>query len=443
MHLSPLLLAALGLAGVFAGRLVFGRWFNHLALYSFIWGAGLALFEMRLIDYRPLTVEIWMIVGYAWLAFCVGSITLVLARIAAGALPDSTAPIKPVRELALENRLLMFSIMVLSTVALAAVLQHWSVLINRFGGISGVLLNGNRIYHMRNANQIPGLIPYVDAFSLTAAFLAGIYGARTGRIGLLALFPLMVVVLEDIGLVGRAKMLNAGILFSSAYFLAKIGHATKKTRQFIKKGRRLLMLTLLVAVFFAATEFVRTSRGAFESFYGTSRELSNFERNAVITPSLYMYLSVHIGVFNAYWKADKEHSFPGSNTFAPLFRILARFDIADDVPYFQKFYNIPLSANTGTYLRELHADFGIIGILIVPYLLGFFCTFLWLRIKHRARLTSIALLTHLYVIVAFSFLYQVTRLGYWAVSLIAALFVSSLIDYRCAITPAGRKQNGS
>lgn len=433
MTVSPLLLASIGLGGILLGRLAFDRWFNHFSLYSLIWGVGLALFEMKLIDYRSLTVETWIIVGYAWLAFAVGSVTVILAKTAVGAWPEPGPAMELTRNVAREKKLLVFFIIVLSSIGLCAVSQHWSVLLNRFGGVSGVLMSGYKIYRMRNANQIPGLIPYLDAFSLTATFLAGVYSARTRKIGLLALFPLLSVVLEDIGLVGRAKMLNAGILFGSGYFLTKLKTVNLKNWRPINKFRRLFVLSSVALLFLIAAEFVRTSRGAFESFYGTSRQLSKFERSAIITPSLYMYLSSHVGVLNAYWEAGGENPFPGSNTFAPVFRILSRFEIADDVPYYQKFYNTPINTNTGTYLREIHADFGLGGIIIGPYLLGFFCTFLWCKIKRFSRLTAIAVLTHFYVIVAFSFLYQVTRLGYWFVSFFAAVIVSYFIDHCCQV----------
>jgi oligosaccharide repeat unit polymerase len=244
------------------------------------------------------------------------------------------------------------------------------------------------------------------------------------------LFPLLAIILSDMAQGGRVKIIIAGILFFSAYFLTRLLPASAKTFQSISKVRRLLAMALVLAVMLAAIEFVRSYRGVQERFYGASKELSSFENTAFITPSIYIYLSSHAGVFNAYWKAGGEQSFPGSNTFAPLFRILSRVDLVEYTPYFTKFYNIPISSNTGTYLRELHADFGVAGILTVPYLLGFLCTLVWFRIKRQATLTSVILLAHLYVIVAFSFFYQVTRLGQWAVSLITALLVCSFIDHR-------------
>lgn len=443
MHLSPFFPAAVGLVGVVAGRLVFNRWFNHLSLYSLIWGTGLALFEMRLIDYTPLTAEVWMMIGYAWIAFAAGSVTLIIARAAIGASTDAHKMTPPNRSAVLERRLLAVFTIASSIVALAATLQHWSVLIDIFGSVAGVLINGYKVYRLRVDNQLSGMIPYFDAFGLTAAFMGGLYSARVGKIKLVALLPLFIVVLEDIGIAGRAKMLIAGILFCSSYLLAKIAPGQEKRLPATRKGRGLLAFGIVLVTFLVAAEFVRNTRGGFEDFYGTSSELRKFEHTAILTPSMYLYLSSHCGVFNAYWKAGSENPFPGSNTFAPFFRILAKAGIADEVPYYQKFYNIPFGSNTGTYLRELHADFGLAGILVAPYALGFFCTILWFRIKRQANLMSIALLTHLYLIIAFSYLYQATRLGYWLVSLIAALLVCRFIDRRCRLQTVMEYRNAN
>ncbi len=437
INLIPLLLATLGLLGMIVGRFLFGRWYNHVSLYALVWGAGLALYELRLINYAPLKSEVWLMILYAWIAFALGSVVYILARSAARVPNIERVTAISAHSRFMESRLLAIFTFILSIVALATTLQHWSVLIDQFGSVTDVLMNGYKVYRMRVADQLPGMIPYFDSFSLTASFFGGLYSSRVGKIKPLTLLPLFIVIVEDIGIAGRAKMLMAAILFTSAYFIAKVGQVRTRTAQ-PGRWKRLLATGLIVAIFLVAAEFVRNIRGAFESFYGASRKLSKLEDYAFLTPSLYMYLSSHFGVFNAYWKAEAEHPFPGSNTFAPLFRVLAKWELAESVPYYQRFYNIPFSSNTGTYLRELHADFGAAGILVVPFLLSLACTILWVRLRHRFRLATVSLLTHLYVIVIFSFLYQATRLGYWVVSLVIAWAISSFIDQRCgAVTSAG------
>lgn len=69
--------------------------------------------------------------------------------------------------------------------------------------------------------------------------------------------------------------------------------------------------------------------------------------------------------------------------------------------------------NTGTYLREIHADFGIAGIFLIPYLLGLTITFLWFKFYKSPNLIILMFLVYLFIIIGFSFLVMVTRLNQW------------------------------
>lgn len=437
MHIPPLFLLGLGLIGVVAGRVLFERWFNHLSLYSLIWGTGLFFFELRLIEYIPIIAEVWMLLLYAWIAFGAGSAILIVARHAIAGTQSDAPAVTSVQE----QRWLLYFIVILSVIALYAVMHHWLLLIKKFGSFTGVLLSGYRVYRSRIDDQIPGVIPYFDSFALAALFFAGLYCARIGRIKLWVMFPMLIVVAEDVAQAGRGKMLVAIILFFSSYFLARMIYEQSKARAlFGSKMKRALTLGLVVAIFLVAAEFIRAYRGSNENFYGVSSSLNKFADVPFLTPSVYLYLSSHPGVFNAYWKAGGEIApFPGSYTFAPIFRILARFDLADEVPFFQKFYNTPIYTNTGTYLRELHSDFGVAGILVAPYVLGFICTWLWLRIKQRFSLIAFTWLVHLYMIVGFTYLYQATRVGHWAVSLVVSLAVSGFINFLQYFQNTGRQ----
>ncbi|MCB9247183.1 MAG: O-antigen polysaccharide polymerase Wzy [Ignavibacteriales bacterium] len=69
--------------------------------------------------------------------------------------------------------------------------------------------------------------------------------------------------------------------------------------------------------------------------------------------------------------------------------------------------------NTGTYIRELHADFGTTGVLLVPYLLGLIITWLWFKFHENKSLFTLVFLVYLYIIIGFTFLMMVTRLNQW------------------------------
>lgn len=422
MHIHPLLLFSIGLAGALIGRLLFDRWFNHLSLYSMVWGTGLSLFELGWIDYYPLSVEAWMIIGYAWMAFAAGSAILILARKAVGAPAETLGGNLNESIFYLEKRFVVVTTVVLSTIALVGVLLQWLVLIKRFGSITGVLVNAAIIYKLRTSGELTSAVPYLDSLALCATCLAGRYCGLVGRIRLAALLPMLIVLLEGIGAAARAKLLIAMILFLAPYFITK---ALIKHQKAVGKLRGFVAMAIVGLVLIVGAELVRTARAGLERFYGVTRTLSN---QKYLPPTVYLYLSAHPGTFSAYLKDDTVHSFPGYNTFAPIFRILARLGIADQQPLYPKFYNTPIPNNTGTYLRETYVDFGIAGILIVPYVLGMISTILWIRTKQTRRLLPTLMLSHFYVVVALTYLVQVTQLGFWLVSLLASWLIGAFID---------------
>ena len=90
--------------------------------------------------------------------------------------------------------------------------------------------------------------------------------------------------------------------------------------------------------------------------------------------------------------------------------------------------------NTGTYIRELHADFGVAGIFLVPYLLGLIVTWLWFKFYKKKSLLVLAILVYLYLIIGFSFLEMVSRVSYWFYSLIVIICFIPVIEKFAKIT---------
>ena len=83
--------------------------------------------------------------------------------------------------------------------------------------------------------------------------------------------------------------------------------------------------------------------------------------------------------------------------------------------------------NTGTYIRELHADFGVIGVFLVPFLLGLLITWLWFKFYEEKSLVVFTFLVYLYVVVGFSFLVMSSRLNQWFMSqILIVLFIPIL-----------------
>jgi oligosaccharide repeat unit polymerase len=119
---------------------------------------------------------------------------------------------------------------------------------------------------------------------------------------------------------------------------------------------------------------------------------------------------------------------PGGNTFAPLYRLLSKLDVVEPVKEYEKFYFVPMGTNTGSYLRELYADWGLAGTLSIVYLLGAICSIVYEAYQRKRSLVLLATLAHLNVLVFFTFALQTTRWTYWLISLVASILAGTIVD---------------
>jgi oligosaccharide repeat unit polymerase len=421
------ILLILGTLGVLIGRFAFGRWFNHVSLYTAIWGSMLGLFEIRLINYYPLQIETWIIIAVGWFAFMAGSLTVTVARRALGSAHE--------REDRLTNPLLAETnlrrvktiLLSLNIVSFLAAAHSLYIVSQMFGGLTNALALGNLLYSYRVLEGLPGAIPYLSSLVFPAALLGGYYTSRSGKLTLVALLPLLVVIMVDIANMGRANIFVGGFLFSAAYFLTprmEIAPAQSPRSKF----RRFAVLLIVAIIVAGGAELVRSSRKPTETFAGSTRTLLNLRTASFITPSIYLYFSSHFGVLNQYLKHGGENTPIGGHTFSSVYKILEKLGFDTHVETYQTPYRTPVRTNTGTYLRELHGDFGIPGLIIGPFVLGLLTSIFWYRVLMRQTFVDLAIAALLFVIVGMSGFVMATRIGALVVYVIGAIFVCSILD---------------
>src|SRR5262249_4262202 len=78
--LAILILSILGASGVYLAKVWFKRWLNPLSLYSAIWAFSLGTYELRLIEYYPISLEAWIGIMGAWVCIYLGSASVLLLR---------------------------------------------------------------------------------------------------------------------------------------------------------------------------------------------------------------------------------------------------------------------------------------------------------------------------------------------------------------------------
>lgn len=425
MSIFLILLACVFL--IFLGKSVFGKWFNHVSLYSTVWGGTLMLFELRLINYYPLESETLIIILTTWIFFLLGSMTVVVARAALKSkdqvLDDEIEPKMKENELKQLRTILLW----LNVITFFAGIYDLYLVSKIFGSLSNAFLLGNLLYSYQVSEGLPGSIPLLSSLSFTAAMLAGSYTARKGKITFISIFPLIMLTLIGLVKMGRVDILMGTILFISGYFLT-----SKGKEQHLKKStlaiRKFAIVFVVIIIAAAGAEFIRSTRKAQEGFAGATKSLNALSSTNLITPSVYLYLSSHHGIFNQYLKHGGENTPFGANTFLPIYRWLGKLGIEIHAKPFQTRYKTPVRTNTGTYLRELHADFGMIGLLLVPYILGLLASMYWYRIENYGRYVDLSIGAFLYVIIGMSFFVMATRQGQLIIYLITAIIIGHFID---------------
>lgn len=428
--MSLIIVAVVSILGIILGKLLLRKWINHLTIYSAIMGGLIFFYELKYLPYPDVIPLAWFFLVGSFLSFLFGILTIITAR----KLYSSEQILSKQSNIFLpafadDGKIVKYSILLFSFIGLFVAFQRWWVLINKFGSITDVLLNAGIIYRMNVQGEIKEFIPILPSFVYIAVFLSGVYTAYKGRFSFLTFLPFIGIVLKELTYFGRGEMLFSLLEFAFAFFLFR--HLLKddlSNRFKFSKRNAVFATTILIAFIVVSASFVRTSRGATENYSGASKELRQLEENFIISPSVYLYLSSDVGVFTKYLEDGSEKAKFGENTFRAFYYFLSKFNIVDEPNFFQKGYFIPMWTNTGTYVRELHADFGPAGVFIGPFLLGLLITWLYFKFYENKNLIVLVLLVYLYIIIAFSFLMMVTRLNQWFISQILIIAYLPIIE---------------
>ena len=402
------------------GYLLFKRLYNHITLYSFIWGVELLVFHSDLIKYRDLSGNTLLLIYGSW-------ILLILASgITKYIMPNENEVKKgPEYDIGVVRNVLLVMI-VLGGIG---TFQHWLVILGKFGSFKEVIINGIKIYQMRVDGELTEMVPYLTGFNTSGSFFGVYYAAKSKRFKLLGIIPILLVILNSIAIFGRANMINSAILWGTSYFLA-----TKPIKifsySFIKKIATLLFIGVFII---KAFELIRANRGTIEHFEGQTREMQEIKQfGGFITPSIVLYVSSHIGVLDKYLFYKTEKNRPdnkpvGGNSFASFYRISSKIGFTDPIPKRRTFYNVPAQVNTGTYLRDLYSDFGLVGTLIGVILLGVVTTFVYVKYVSTNNIIYLFITSYVFLVVFFSFAILAIQQGTWVFSFlmtfIAMLFI--------------------
>ncbi len=398
-----------------------------------LWGDYFFSTNLNFLPYPDIIPLAWFMIVGSFLAFILGIVTTFTAR---NLYPENKgtdeAEISTLKIFSDGGKALKYSVLFFSLIGLFVALHRWYVLIGKFGSIEEVVLNAAVVYRLNIQGEIKEFIPFLPSFIYVGVFLSGIYTAYNGKFTFLSVFPIITIILKELTYFGRGEMLFASMEFIFTFLLFRhfLTRSKKNTFKF-SKINAFVATAILLTLIMTVSSFIRISRGSRENYVGTDRQLKQMKDNFLFSPSIYLYISSDAGVFSKYLEMDKEEARIGENTFRLFYDFLSRFDLVEKPAFFQRGYFIPMWTNTGTFIREIHADFGIIGVLTIPFILGIILTWLWFIFVRTGNTYSLLFMVYLYLIIGFSFLVMVTRLNQWYFSQVLILLYSAYITKYC------------
>lgn len=391
--------------------------------------AMIVLYELKLLPFLDLTPKTWLVVGGAYTSFLLGILTYFTAK---AAISDQENYSHKAHKSALfldGGKKIRFFLLLFSIIGLFASLQHWSVLLHKYGSFANIFLNAQEIYSKRiTSEEVKGVFPYLWLFSYFAVFLGGAYSAYKRRVTLLSLIPIVAIVLNESARFTRSGILFGLLEFMISFILFRYYLSDSKESKPISRPLVILTTVVVITITVLGATLVRVIRNPTDSLKGSTNTISKMNTGGIISPSVYFYAASQVGVLNAYLRDDDEDVTFGNSTFLLFYNLLAKFDIVNQPQIFQKGYFIPYWSNTATYLRDLHSDFGFSGPLIFPFLLGLITTIFWFRFLKSGNALSYVILVHLFIVIAISFFLLATRFPPWFYGIIVLAILLPSIE---------------
>jgi oligosaccharide repeat unit polymerase len=214
-------------------------------------------------------------------------------------------------------------------------------------------------------------------------------GRRRSRYVYLTLFLLLSLALAVLNLSRKGFMVDL-LFLTLSYLWAHHLYRLKKNSEVL---RNLLVPAACIAVVFVVIDLL----------LGKSHLYNPRDRITGFLFAVYWYMSAPLAAFGEFLTTWEGDYLMGQSLFLPLYKWLTRLGVAPPSTvalYADKLY-IPHMVNVYSYLRNIYEDFGILGIAVVPYLLGWISSAL--RVRASLLLPYLNIYLILLVMIVFSF----------------------------------------
>ena len=408
--------AMIALIATLFSRGIFRYWINPLSAWSLPWAVVLGLFSLRLLPYEPVSDKTKLVIFLSLLGYALGCSILAFA-----------VPLKRTSQLMINKKAGAIrgegTFRLLSILGMTASVVLASLIVHRFG-VAGALAGELRAFrHAGMAENLPVPLALMVYGLLPASSLSGARFAARNRLDLwdvLVFFSLGVfAILRGV----RSVLLLWLILFS-------IGYVMTRQRRFGRKRVNRPIVTIVVALALVTLLFfgIYTWRGS-----ANHQELRDmkYDRSLLdrLTRSAYIYISSSITNLDYFITTFRGPNTWGISLCYPITRQLAK--ISDLEPTLDQGFSskrAPVVGGTNVYtlIRVIYLDFGLIGCILIPALLGFLINLTYKLFLKRGSPASLIILGYLGVTVIASpyeyMLYNTMYVVPFAVATLGALY---------------------
>lgn len=271
------------------------------------------------------------------------------------------------------------SIIIFCVVAVTfAVVYSWSLLIKRYGTISYIFINAYsiRVSNIGGAGEefIPAYISYLQsliyaAFSLTLAYVGEI---KSANMRMLAVYLFVLIFLTDLQLFGRIGMIYSIFCLGGYFLIFRPKHLLTPKN---------IVIFLLLFFLMLSPRLIRRGGEGLPFFSGETNDRFSFLKYNVpsaFNELIYSYSNYFSSLYalDDYIENDNQPHSLGWRTFTPIFRVYNR--LSGDRYRYVSTIDEPASKlpfpeyNIYTVIRDFYGDFGLVGITILPFLIGIY-----------------------------------------------------------------------
>lgn len=393
-----ILLTSLGLIilALSLSKLLFSTYFSPLIVHTGLWAIVLFLFSLNSFfgyHYVSISTEAWQLIWLSQIAFLLGCLPASLLhrkslRITNRNFNSSLHSLK---------RPLAKLIVLFISIGSLGVLIKWFVLLRLFGSPHNVIANlGNlRLEYLEGQFAFPVWIDFLTFFIFPALLFMGILLPMASLNWLWVGFALGLLFLNDMSIASRGTTMHGFLLLVNAYLLSLLGNPRLKFKRLL--SRRWALISVCFVIVFTALNSMRFIRERPPEIVNFITFLEDAFKGG------YLYLTGPIPAFSEILKLEPTGTGFGSHSFGGLYRLGNKvFELICMNQVFPQFTSrpyvfIPQPFNSYPYLWYIYADFGILGVLFVPYTLGWISSLTFLHYRANGLLTPLIVSSLIFV----------------------------------------------